>query len=114
MFIGDEIARELGNFKIIYGVRAPAGASNSTNYSATNVADTDWHVGIISESEGYGHTAEEGWRPAAMFPGGRYDGVGSSNPRTEPYAPEDIRNSSDSEFGRTGEDTSLLSDVQQV
>lgn len=75
---GDEIAKELNNFKIIYGVRAPPGTANSTAYTPISGSQVDWHVGVIAESEGYGHSAEEGWRPAATFPEGRYDGVGYS------------------------------------
>lgn len=71
---GDEIARELGNFKIIYGAKAPAGTRHSIAYSPDTGSTVDWHVGVIAESEGYGKQAEEGWRPAATFPGGFYDG----------------------------------------
>ena len=75
---GDEIARELGNFKIIYGVRAAPPSQDSSSDDSR----ADWHVGVIAESEGYGHAAEEGWRPAAMFPGGRYDGAGYAEAET--------------------------------
>lgn len=76
---GDEIARELGNFKIIYGAKAPAGTRHSIAYSPDTGSTVDWHVGVIAESEGYGKQAEEGWRPKATFPGGFYDGIGLVN-----------------------------------
>lgn len=72
----DEIARALGNFKIVYGVRAPPGTRSTTAYTSMNGSDVDWHVGVIAESEGYGDSAEEGWKPTATFPQGRYDGTG--------------------------------------
>jgi len=57
-------------------VRAPAGTKNATAYTPGSGSDVDWHVGVIAESEGYGKSAEEGWRPTATFPEGRYDGAG--------------------------------------
>jgi len=57
-------------------VRAPPGTVNASAYTPTLGANVDWHVGVIAESEGYGKSAEEGWRPTARFPEGRYDGVG--------------------------------------
>lgn len=76
---GDEIARELGNFKIIYGARAPNARPASTAYTSAGGSDVDWHCGIIAESEGYGRQAEEGWLPGRVWPAGRYDGVGYSD-----------------------------------
>ncbi|KAK5069545.1 hypothetical protein LTR51_008378 [Lithohypha guttulata] len=73
---GDEIAREWDNFKIIYGVKAPPGIRHLSAYAPTGGSQVDWHVGVIAESEGYGQQAEEGWKPAATFPDGRYDGTG--------------------------------------
>ena len=72
----DELARELGNFKIVYGVKTPAGTD--TGYDSSIARDADWHVGVIAETEGYGKQAEEGWSANATFPEGRYDGRGSS------------------------------------
>jgi len=72
----DEIARELGNFKIVYGVHGPPGTKNPTAYTPSDGSGVDWHVGVIEESAGYGKSAAEGWRPTARFPEGRYDGVG--------------------------------------
>ncbi|KAK5937726.1 hypothetical protein PMZ80_009855 [Knufia obscura] len=72
----DEIARALGNFKIVYGVRAPPGTRSTTAYTSISGSDVDWHVGVIAESEGYGDSAEEGWKPTATFSQGRYDGTG--------------------------------------
>lgn len=69
---GDEIARELGNFKIIYGARAPRGMSNPNVYDPER-QNLDWHLGIIAESEGYGNLPEEGWNPGRRFPVGKYD-----------------------------------------
>jgi len=60
----------------VYGVRAPAGTKNATAYTPVGGSDIDWHVGVIAESEGYGKSAEEGWRPTATFPEGKYDGAG--------------------------------------
>ena len=74
--IADEIARSLGNFKIIYGARAPPGTTSATAYTPISGDQVDFHVGVIKESEGYGHRAEEGWRLGATFPDGRYDGNG--------------------------------------
>lgn len=73
---GDEIARELGNFKIIYGARAPQGRGSGTAYSPNGNTNVDWHCGIIRESEGFGDQHAEGWRPGRVWPAGRYDGVG--------------------------------------
>lgn len=73
---GDEIARELGNFKIIYGARAPGTKGSTTSYMSTAEGSADWHCGIIRESEGYGDGAAEGWSPGRIWPPGRYDGVG--------------------------------------
>jgi len=47
-----------------------------TAYTPDGGSDVDWHVGVIEESEGYGKSAEQGWRPNATFPEGRYDGIG--------------------------------------
>lgn len=115
MFPGDEIARELGNFKIIYGVRAPAGSSNSTDYSPASASDADWHVGIIAESEGYGNAAEEGWKPAATFPSGRYDGIGYPvQTKEQDQIPSDIEDeNSDDDSTGAGEGARLLGSSQR-
>lgn len=73
---GDEIARELGNFKIIYGARVPKARGSPTAYTPTAESNVDWHCGIIRESEGFGDQAAEGWSPGRVWPAGRYDGVG--------------------------------------
>lgn len=75
---GDEIARELGNFRVIYGARAPKGRSSSSSSAYTPAAEmnVDWHSGIIFESEGFGQQAAEGWLPGRVWPAGRYDGIG--------------------------------------
>lgn len=73
---GDEIARELGNFKIIYGARAPKSRNSTTAYTPMVESDADWHCGIIQESEGFGDQAAEGWSPGHVWPAGRYDGAG--------------------------------------
>jgi len=76
---GDEIARELGNFKIIYGARRAEGVGEDPEaYGNANGYDPagsglDFHVGVIAESEGYGKTPEEGWNPGKRFPVGKYD-----------------------------------------
>ena len=56
MLTGDEIAKELGNVRVAYGYREPAGGSQ----------DDPRHVDIIEESEGY--------RIQRSFPPGPYDG----------------------------------------
>lgn len=57
-------------------MRAPPGTKNATAYTPTSGSNVDWHVGVIAESEGYGMSAKQGWRPTATFPAGMYDGVG--------------------------------------
>lgn len=69
---GDEIARALGNFKIIYGARAPAGHGHRGSYDPEG-RDPDWRLGVISEREGFGETPEEGWNSSKRFPIGKYE-----------------------------------------
>ncbi|KAK4923579.1 hypothetical protein LTR66_016516 [Elasticomyces elasticus] len=59
---GDEIARELGNLRIVYGVRSSeGGADATTGYSGVGGVEKDWHLGVIFQEEGFGASAEEGW-----------------------------------------------------
>lgn len=68
-------------------------------------------MGIIAESEGYGNAAEEGWKPAATFPAGRYDGAGYPVPQKILSSIEE--ESSDDESTDAGEGARLLSNAQR-
>lgn len=104
----DELARELGNFKIVYGVKAPAGTRDATAYTPSVSKDADWHVGLIAETEGYGKQAEEGWSANATFPEGRYDGVGHDMPDSR------LQSVSEDAEDVTNEKTRLLLDIEVV
>jgi hypothetical protein len=57
LLTGDEIAEQLGNYRVTYGVRDPGGG-----------ADTVRHLDVVDEDEGLGYRRGE-------MPEGRYDGV---------------------------------------
>ncbi|OCT52069.1 hypothetical protein CLCR_08361 [Cladophialophora carrionii] len=72
LLTGDEIAEQLGNYKVIYGVREPnAGLGGRLGVGVGAMGGEDGkirHLDILEESEGLGHRH-------GRMPEGRYDGV---------------------------------------
>jgi hypothetical protein len=71
LLTGDEIAEQLGNYKIIYGVREPNAGLGGGGTGVGVVGGEDGkirHLDILEESEGLGYTK-------GRMPEGRYDGL---------------------------------------
>ncbi|KIW67638.1 hypothetical protein PV04_06875 [Phialophora macrospora] len=74
LLTGDEIAEQLGNYKIIYGVREPnAGLRGGTGVGVVGGEDGRVrHLDILEETEGLGYKR-------GRMPEGRYDGLYPAN-----------------------------------
>ena len=72
---GKDLADQLGNQPVVYGVRYPKQSCD----------DTVYHLDIIKQSEAAGSTGFVSWSPGTNMPKGWYDGVEPDYPKSKSW-----------------------------